>query len=169
MRLNRPSEAVRKFERVDVDHGWLRHYGQLWEWWAGAHHMQGKHREELNVAGAGRARFPESLEMIRTEIRARAALRQFDQVTQLMNESLTMPPEGSSPAEVAWVAAQELAAHGRPNEAAEARKWLHIAIADPVAGGDNASGLVPSSPAMPIPRNGFLPHFPRRRDWTGWA
>jgi DNA-binding SARP family transcriptional activator len=116
MRLNRPREAVRKFERVDVDHGWLRHYGQLWEWWAGAHHMRGKHRDELSVALAGRSRFPESLEMIRTEIRARAALREPDRVAQLINESLTMPPEGSSPAEVAWVAAQELAAHGRPKK-----------------------------------------------------
>lgn len=128
MRLNRPHEAVRKFERVDVGHGWLRHYGQLWEWWAGAHHMRGEHRDELGVAGAGRTRFPGSLEMIRTEIRGRAALRQFDRVTQLIDESLTMPAEGSSPAEVAWVAAQELDAHGQPKEAAAARRmalqWL---------------------------------------------
>ena len=128
MKLNRPHEAVRKFNRVDVEHGWLRNYGRLWEGWSGAHHMRGKHRDELAVAGTGRVRFPASLEMIRTEVRARAALRQFEQVTQLMNESLGMPPEGSSPAEVAWVAAQELAAHGQPKEAAAARRmalhWL---------------------------------------------
>lgn len=129
MRMNRPREAVGKFQRVDVDHGWLRHYGQFWEWWAGAHHMRGRHREELAVAGAGRERFPESLEMIRTEIRARAARRQFDGVTQLMDESLTLT-KGSSPAELAWIAAQELAAHGQPDEAAVARlralRWLEL-------------------------------------------
>jgi hypothetical protein len=128
MRSNRPREATRKFERVDVDHGWLRRYGQFWEWWAGAHHMRGAYRDELAVARQGRRRFPESLEIIRTEIRARVALGQPDQVAQLINESLTMSPAGINPAEVAWTAAQELAAHGQPSQAAAMRRaalqWL---------------------------------------------
>lgn len=128
MRLNRPREAMRSYDRVNVDHGWLRGWTDLWEWWAGASHMSGKHRAELTIARRGRDRFPESLALIRTEVRARAALRQPSQVERLIAEALTLPAGPLSPADVAWTAAQELAAHGQAEAAAAARRtavqWL---------------------------------------------
>jgi hypothetical protein len=83
--------------------------------------MVGDHRAELNRALEARARFPESLDMIRAEIRARAALHEQDEVRRLIEEALTMPPGRTSPADVAWVAAQELAAHGQEAAAAAIR------------------------------------------------
>jgi DNA-binding SARP family transcriptional activator len=172
MKLNRPHEAVQKFNRVDVDHGWLRNYGPLWEGWSGAHHMRGKHWDELAVARAARMRFPASVETIRTEVRARSALRQFDQVTQLINEASTMPANGSSPADVAWVAAQELAAHGQPKEAAAARKmalqWLgRRPSANPGETLLHARLLLESGDADAAQR--MLATLPARRglDWLG--
>lgn len=119
--MNRPREAIRHFERVDVGHGWLRHYTDLWASWAGAYHMMGNHHDELSVALDGRGRFPESLAMIGAEIRARAALGETDQVRRLVEEALTLPPGDVTPADLAWIAAQELAAHGREGVAADLR------------------------------------------------
>jgi tetratricopeptide (TPR) repeat protein len=129
MKFNRLGEALRTYERVNVEHGWLHDFAQLWEWWAGAHHMRGDHRSELAKALEGRERFPEALRLIRTEVRARAALGHTDRVQQLIEEALTLAPGGVTPADVAWTAAQELDAHGQEAAAAATRRtalaWLN--------------------------------------------
>lgn len=128
MAMNRPAEAVRACARVDVDHGWLRGYTDFWVGWAGSYHMLGNHRKELEVARSGRARFPESLAMIGAEVRARAALGQPAEVRHLLEEAETLPPGDITPADVAWIAAQESAAHGDEAAAGDARRigldWL---------------------------------------------
>lgn len=129
-RLNRPREALRRFEGMDTQRelGWWRHYPDGIEWIAGAYHMLGNHRAELSSALDGRARFPCSLEALRAEVRARAALGQSGQALRLVDEALTLAPGLASPADVAWVAAQELDRHGRKAAAARARAtalgWL---------------------------------------------
>jgi len=128
MAMNRPGEAVRRFAKVDVDHGWLRNYVDLWVAWAGSYHMLGNHRKELDVVHTGRSRFPESLAMIGAEVRARAALREPEDVRRLLEEALTLPAGDMTPADVAWIAAQELAVHSEESAAATARgiglDWL---------------------------------------------
>lgn len=129
MKFNLPREALARYERVNVEHGWLHNFSQLWEWWAGAQHMIGEHRQELAKALEGRKRFPESLRLIRAEVRARAARHQTDRVQQLIQEALTQAPGESNPADIAWIAAQELDAHGHEAAAAAARRtglaWLN--------------------------------------------
>jgi hypothetical protein len=90
--------------------------------------MLGNHRAELAATLEGRARFPGSLETIRAEIRARAALGESERVAMLVDEAFTLPVRMTSPAHVAWVAAQELDAHGGEAAAARLRRsaleWL---------------------------------------------
>jgi DNA-binding SARP family transcriptional activator len=128
LRMNRPREALRRLEGLELDRGWWRHWTEYFEWIGGAHHMLGSHRAELARAREGRARFPGSLEAIRAEVRARVALGQEGRVLKLVEEALTLPAGLSSPATVGWVAAQELEAHGQPAAAVRARgtaiSWL---------------------------------------------
>jgi DNA-binding SARP family transcriptional activator len=128
LRLNRPREALRRLEHMDIQHGWWRHWTEYFEWVGSAHHTLGNHRAELACALEGRTRFPAALEVIRVEVRARAALGQADRVLRLMDEAFTLPTGLNSPADVAWAAAQELDAHDQKAAAARARvavlEWL---------------------------------------------
>jgi hypothetical protein len=76
----------------------------------------------------GRERLPESLDVIRVETRARAALGEGGAVLELVKEALTLPRDMASPADVAWTAAQELDAHGGGDAGEAARRaglsWL---------------------------------------------
>lgn len=132
--MNRPRETLRLLDGVDFWQGWWRNWTEYFEIVGGAHHVLGNHRAELAATLAGRARFPGSLEAIRAEVRARAALGESDQVTRLVDEALTLTGVLTSPADVAWVAAQELAAHGKDGAAAELRatalEWL-VGLAAP--------------------------------------
>jgi hypothetical protein len=78
----------------------------------------------------------ESSDLVRAEIRARAALGQPTEVLKLVEEAQTIPPSHTTelppavttPADIAWVAAQELDYHGQPPAAVRARAigldWL---------------------------------------------
>ncbi|HZD04692.1 MAG TPA: hypothetical protein VE173_07235, partial [Longimicrobiales bacterium] len=127
-RFNRPKEALGKLRHIDTDHGWLRNFTLFWEEWAGAFHVVGDHRAELDKALEARARFPESPEAIRAEVRARAALGQPEEVERLVEEAMSSFQDGAEAADVAWVGAQELAAHGQVPAAAATRgvalEWL---------------------------------------------
>jgi DNA-binding SARP family transcriptional activator len=129
LRMNRPREALRRLDGLDMQHGWWRHLTDVFDWVSSAHHVLGNHRAELANVIEGRARFPSSLDLIRTELRARAALGQPDRSLRLVEEALTFSAGPTSPADVAWAAAQELATHGNQPAAARARhaalEWLN--------------------------------------------
>lgn len=120
-KFNRPREALRKMEHVNTEHGWLRSFTLFWEAWVGAFHMVGDHGAELNKALEARARFPESLGVIGAEVRARAARGEPGEVDRLIGEAMTLSPDGTIAAELAWVGAQELDAHGQDSAAAAIR------------------------------------------------
>ncbi len=122
LRMNRPREAVRVLQSIDLERGWFRNWTEYWEVLDGALHVIGEHRTELSTALAGRARFPEALTLIRAEIRARSALGQSREVSRLLDEAMTLPPGQISPAEVARAAALELSVHGHESAAAAARR-----------------------------------------------
>lgn len=128
LRMNRPREALRRLADVSMAQGWWRNWTEFFEWVGGAHHQLGSHRAELAHALEGRSRFPGSLHVMRAEVRARAALAQPERTLRVVEEALTVPAALSSPADVAWVAAQELDAHGHPSAATRARRtalaWL---------------------------------------------
>jgi DNA-binding SARP family transcriptional activator len=140
--MNRPAEALRLLPPLPFDWGWWRHWAWAYEVAGWAFHSLENHRGELATVLRGRQRYPESLEVIRAETRARAALGEEEAVLALVEEALTLPPATApraerpekistgmvSPADVAWTAAQELESHGHDDAAAAARRaglaWL---------------------------------------------
>ncbi|MCG6989540.1 MAG: hypothetical protein LJF06_15355 [Gemmatimonadetes bacterium] len=142
LKMNRPVEALRLLPPLPFEWGWWRHWAWVYELYGWALHSLEDHREELATVLPGRQRYPESLEIIRAETRARAALGEETAALALVEEALTLSPpvalrgerpvkitEGMvSPADVAWAAAQELETHGHDDAAAAARRaglgWL---------------------------------------------
>lgn len=128
VRLNRPAEGIPLLERSDTGQGWWRNWVEVFEVLGGAFHVLGDHHAELDAVLGGRARYPEALEPMRAEARTRAALGEATAALAVADEALTLPPGLLSPAEVAWTAAQELDAHGHPEEGDAARRaalsWL---------------------------------------------
>jgi DNA-binding SARP family transcriptional activator len=134
--MNRPRETTQLLKNMREGRGWWLNWTELWEVRGGAYHVRQDYRHELSAVLPGRSLFPESLDVLRAEIRARAGLGQSRDVLRLVAEALTFPPGRTTaphptvttPADVAWTAAQELDAHGQPRAAAAARAtgiaWL---------------------------------------------
>ena len=127
-RFLRPREALPLLERCDHGQGWWRNWVEIFEVQGGAYHILGDHHAELEVVLGGRTRFPEALEPMRAEVRARAALGEPKAVVEIVAEAVGLPPRLISPADVAWTAAQELEAHGHDEAGSAARRlglaWL---------------------------------------------
>jgi len=135
--MNRPREmlGVLDMSVLGPGPGWWSKFTPMWDVMPGAHHTLGDYQAELGMALTGRARFPESFNPLRAEIRARAGLGQTDEVLRLLAEATTLDsqpmgilPVLATPAYLAWNAAAELDAHGHPSAAAGAReiacRWL---------------------------------------------
>lgn len=137
------SEVVKTMRAVaDWGIGWWRNWTNMAEAYAAALHILGDHTTELSVVLSRREEVAESFDLIRAEIRARAALGQPAEVLRLVEEAQTIPPSHTTelppavttPADIAWVAAQELDHHGQSPAAVRARgiglDWLR-ARSDP--------------------------------------
>src|SRR5207249_5837486 len=87
-------------------------------------HPVGDHRRELKEAREGRRRHPAAFAVLAAEVRALAALGRADDITARLAEAPSLPPQpGWSPADVALIAALELAAHDHRAEAPAAGAW----------------------------------------------
>jgi DNA-binding SARP family transcriptional activator len=130
-------EVVKTMRAVDDwGIGWWRNWTNITEAYAAALHVLGDHTAELSVVLSRREAIFESFDLSRAEIRARAALGQPAEVLRLVEEAQTIPPSHTTelppavttPADIAWVAAQELDHHGQSPAAAKARamglEWL---------------------------------------------
>ena len=121
-RSNRLQEALAVLERVGRGgQGWWRNWFEIYEVVGGALHLLGAHHAELDAVSEGRAQYPEALEPMRAEVRTRAALGEPRAALDTVDQALALPPALLGPADVAWTAAQELDAHGYPEEAGAAR------------------------------------------------
>jgi DNA-binding SARP family transcriptional activator len=136
-------EVVRTMRAVgDWGIGWWRNWTSMAEAYASALHVLGDHTTELSAVLSRREATSESFDLVRAEIRARAALGQPAEVLRLVEEAQTIPPSHTTelppavttPADIAWVAAQELDHHGQSPAAERARAigldWLR-ARSDP--------------------------------------
>src|SRR3989475_7959524 len=84
----------------------------------------GDHRRELKEALEGRRRHPADFAVLAAEVRALAALGRAGDITARLAEAPSLPPQpGWSPADVALIAALELAAHDHRAEAPAAGAW----------------------------------------------
>jgi tetratricopeptide (TPR) repeat protein len=117
---NYPAEAVQVLERSDPDRGrfgkWLPYWAVLTE----AHHMIGAHKAELSAARLGRERHPDEVDAIAYEVRALAALGRVEEVKDVLDAVLALPPDATwGHAAPAAEAAQEYRTHGRHGAARE--------------------------------------------------
>jgi len=135
--MNRPREMLKVLDMsvLGPGPGWWSKFTPMWDIMPGACHTLKDFQAELDMALMGRARFPESFNPLKAEIRARVGLGQPDEVLKLVAEAMTLDsqpmgilPVLATPAYLAWNAAAELDAHGHPDAAAEARgtafRWL---------------------------------------------
>jgi tetratricopeptide (TPR) repeat protein len=104
------SERVRSYEYYGVDE-------LLWLTLADAYHMLGDYRASLRAAREGRAHYPAMLSLLAKQVAALAALGRVDAVDDLLDESLTLPPQQGWPQRtIMRIAALELRAHGHREE-----------------------------------------------------
>lgn len=118
--LNLPHRAVELFARVDPG-GVEARSSSYWVWYAGALHMSGDFDRQLEIGRLVQERFPEDPRGLSHQARALAALGRLAELDSVLGETLALPvPEGWEPTGF-WIhlaAADELAEHGRPYDAA---------------------------------------------------
>jgi len=110
--LNRPKEAIEAIKTIDPSRvliGWTPY----WERLTAARHMLGDHDEELTEALAARALYPDSLHVLFTEARARAALGDIAGIRQVIDDSIRLDVQPNWTAgSLLRLAGEELIAHG---------------------------------------------------------
>ncbi len=122
--LNRPREMMAALTTLGPDRGLFRGWSVYWFYLTFAHHLMGDHRGELKAAREGRRRHPADFAALAAEVRALAALGRTGDITERLVEAPSLPPQpGWSPADIALVAALELAAHDHRADAPAAGAW----------------------------------------------
>jgi len=109
--LNRPREAIEFLTQADPASGGLRPGRFYWRALNEAYHLLGDHEQELKVARRARQQYQVNLGAREDEIRALAAMGRIDEVNAAIEERQVLEPEGA-PADLMWIAAWELRAHG---------------------------------------------------------
>ena len=139
LRAGRPREALAAAAPLATSFGRVRSPWTGSVYWGevtGAHHVLGAHEAELAAARTARAYHPDARNIRALELRALAALGRLDAVRRGLAELEGMPatPGASSVPAILLVVAQELDAHGHPEETRAAlRRAVDAARARPAA------------------------------------
>jgi tRNA A-37 threonylcarbamoyl transferase component Bud32/tetratricopeptide (TPR) repeat protein/TolB-like protein len=122
--LNRPREMANALTALGPDRGLFRGWSVYWFYLSFAHHLMGDYRLELKDALEGRRRHPDELTVLAAEVRALAAQGRSADINERLTEAPSLPPQpGWSPADIALLAAFELAAHDHRADAPAASLW----------------------------------------------
>src|SRR5437867_9218930 len=122
--LNRPREMIAALSALGPDRGLFRGWSFYWFYLTFGYHLVGDHRRELKEAREGRRRHPADFATLAAEVRALAALGRAADITERLVEAPSLPPQpGWSPADIALIAALELAAHDHRADAPAAGAW----------------------------------------------
>src|SRR5438445_11861114 len=122
--LNRPREMVAALTTLGPDRGLFRGWSVYWFYLTFGRHLMGDHRRELKEALEGRRRHPADFAVLAAEVRALAALGRAADISERLVEAPSLPPQpGWSPADIAIIAALELAAHDHQADAPAAGMW----------------------------------------------
>jgi tRNA A-37 threonylcarbamoyl transferase component Bud32/tetratricopeptide (TPR) repeat protein len=123
-RAYRPREALEYFTGVDTTKPNITPDRKLYYWMVGGrgHHMLGQYEEELETLRAGRREFPDDLRLVDGYTRALAALGRIDELNAFLDTLFALPaervPGGFRAVDLrAWVAADQLRAHGHRDAA----------------------------------------------------
>lgn len=115
--VNRPREALRALARVDADQGLIRPSYPYWNAITAAYHFIGDHESESRVAAQARHELPDGVATLLYEVRALAAAGDTVRLRAVLAQRERMPHDATTdPDEVILVAAEELGAHGHPDE-----------------------------------------------------
>lgn len=120
-KLNRPTEALEILAQVDPTSPQMT--GSWTYWWhvVDAHHVLGRHDQELAVARKARNQYPDLLSSLWFEAQALAALGRVDEVNQLLDQSVNFAAQSLfTPGLLAMWSGLELLAHGDSISAGEA-------------------------------------------------
>jgi TolB-like protein len=102
-----------------------------------AHHLLGQYEAELEVADFGARLYPDMLNLRQRRVSALAALGRIDQLAQTITDSLAIQSRTESPGDVMLTAAEELRAHGHPEDArriaAQGAAWYAALAEDQAA------------------------------------
>src|SRR3989449_423316 len=122
--LNRPREMVAALTALGPDRGLFRGWSVYWFYLTFGRHLEGDHRRELKEALEGRRRHPADFAVLAAEVRALAALGRAADISERLVEAPSLPSQpGWSPADIAIIAALELAAHDHQADAPGAGMW----------------------------------------------
>src|SRR5207249_1349001 len=135
--LNRPREMIAALSALGPDRGLFRGWSVYWFYLTFGYHLVGDHGRELKEAREGRRRHPADFAVLAAEVRALAALGRAADITARLVEAPSLPPQpGWSPADIALIAALELAAHDHRAEAPHGApdystmRWIGIITGD---------------------------------------
>jgi len=122
--LNRPREMITALTTLGPDRGLFRGWSVYWFYLTFAHHLVDDHGRELKEAREGRRRHPTDFAVLAAEVRALAALGRTAEINERLVDAPSLPPQpGWSPADIALIAALELAAHEHAADAAGPGQW----------------------------------------------
>jgi len=119
--LNRPAEAVRLLAQIDRERSAAKGLPAYWNLLAHSYHLVGRYEDQLTVARELRRRIPDDTRNLYYEARALAAMGRLDELDAVLSEALSLPsvPNFGPPGlGVYRFAAEELRAHGHPEQAA---------------------------------------------------
>jgi tetratricopeptide (TPR) repeat protein len=105
----------------------MKGWDGYWMLPAAADHMLGDHRAELAIAREGRDRFPNGWRTMAAEVRALAAIGRSVDVSARLDETLPwVPSDTMNTGRLMLIAADELRAHGHPDQTLYARavRWF---------------------------------------------
>jgi tetratricopeptide (TPR) repeat protein len=106
--------------RLDVDKGEPTRLRVYWAWLSAALHLTGQYERQLEIGGLVAERFPEDTRSHYYKARALAAMGRMDEIEVVLREALRLPinPQwGSDGVGLHYVVADELLAHGFPDQA----------------------------------------------------
>ena len=120
VRTNRPRQALEALANLDPERGPMRGWYPYWLILTWAQHLLGGHADELEAAERARKLHPGSLQAVRLEADALAALGRVNAVNHALTQAAALPAEGIwTWGLVAATAAADLRAHRQPEAARE--------------------------------------------------
>src|SRR2546429_2429476 len=119
-----PRSTLFPYTTLFRSRGLFRGWSVYWFYLTFGRHLEGDHRRELKEALEGRRRHPADFAVLAAEVRALAALGRVADISERLVEAPSLPPQpGWSPADIAIMAALELAAHDHQADAPAAGLW----------------------------------------------
>jgi tetratricopeptide (TPR) repeat protein/predicted Ser/Thr protein kinase len=129
--VHRQQEAVDTLAKMDAEFFYAYDIGLgRFNRMARAHHELGNHEDELRVGRRSREYYPHITRMFRPEIRALAAMGRIEELDRTIDESLSIPAKILTSENLILEAADELRAHGYPEESIRSAERLLAILTD---------------------------------------